>query len=71
MFVRGGLASDNGMLAELRDTLDKKTDVARLEVVTHESAIFAGSIGAALWGAYRYRKLSQHGVAWTSKSKVA
>jgi benzoyl-CoA reductase subunit D len=71
VFVSGGLASDTGMIAALRDTLDKKKDAARLEVVTHESAIFAGSIGAALWGAYRYRKLNQHGVAWTAAAKVA
>ena len=40
-----------------------------VEVVTHESAIFAGSIGAALWGAFRYRKMSQRGVAWTAASR--
>ena len=71
VFVSGGLASDTGLLAALRDALDKKADLAKLEVVTHESAIFAGSIGAALWSAYRYRKLSQHDVAWTAAAKVA
>jgi benzoyl-CoA reductase subunit D len=71
VFVSGGLASDTGLLAALRDALDKKVDLAKLEVVTHESAIFAGSIGAALWSAYRYRKLSQHDVAWTAAAKVA
>ncbi|MFI5245096.1 MAG: benzoyl-CoA reductase subunit D [Gemmatimonadales bacterium] len=71
VFVSGGLASDVGLLAALRDALDKKTDLAKLQVVTHESAIFAGSIGAALWGGYRYRKLSQQDVAWTAGAKVA
>jgi benzoyl-CoA reductase subunit D len=71
VFVSGGLASDIGLLAALRDALDKKTDLAKLEVVTHESAIFAGSIGAALWGGYRYRKMSQQDVAWTAGAKVA
>jgi benzoyl-CoA reductase subunit D len=71
VFVSGGLASDTGLLKALRDALDRKTDLAKLEVVTHESAIFAGSIGAALWGGYRYRKLGRGGVAWTAVSKVA
>lgn len=72
VFVSGGLASDTGLLAALRDSLAKKeAELGTLEVVTHESAIFAGSIGAALWSGYRYRKLSQHGVAWTAASKVA
>jgi benzoyl-CoA reductase subunit D len=71
VFVSGGLASDTGLLTALRDALDKKPDLAKREVVTHESAIFAGSIGAALWGGFRYRKMSQHGVAWTAASKVA
>jgi benzoyl-CoA reductase subunit D len=72
VFVSGGLASDTGLLTALRDALAKKEqELGKREVVTHESAIFAGSIGAALWGAFRYRKLSQHSVAWTAASKVA
>ena len=72
VFVSGGLASDTGLLAALRDSLARKeAELGKLEVVTHESAIFAGSIGAALWGGYRYRKMSQRGVAWTAASKVA
>ena len=71
VFVSGGLASDTGLLTALRDALARKADLAPREVVTHEAAIFAGSIGAALFGAYRYRKMSQQGVAWTAASKVA
>jgi benzoyl-CoA reductase subunit D len=70
VFVSGGLASDVGMLAALRDALAKKLTAGaeRLDVVTHETAIFAGAIGAALWGGFRYRKLGQGGVAWTAES---
>jgi benzoyl-CoA reductase subunit D len=69
VFVSGGLASDVGMLAALRDALAKKaTGAAPLEVSTHETAIFAGAIGAALWGGFRYRKLGQGGVAWTAEA---
>ena len=71
VFVSGGLASDTGLLTALRDALDKKKDVAQMEVVTHESAIFAGSIGAALWGAYRYRKMQNRGIAWSAAEQVA
>jgi hypothetical protein len=35
-------------------------------VVTHPDAIFAGAIGAALWGAFRYHRLGQAEVAWTA-----
>jgi len=68
VFVSGGLASDIGMLAALRDALAKKRADGKSppEVVTHDEAIFAGAIGAALWGGYRYRKLDQGGVAWTA-----
>jgi len=38
------------------------------EVLTHSTAIFAGAIGAALWGGFRYRKVGQGGVAWTAES---
>ena len=72
VFVSGGLASDTGLLMALRDALAKKEqELGKLVVVTHESAIFAGSIGAALWGGYRYRKMSQQDVAWTAGSAVA
>ena len=70
VFVSGGLASDTGMLAALRDALAKKSGAggAPPEVVTHETAIFSGAIGAALWGGFRYRKLGQGGVSWTAES---
>ena len=70
VFVSGGLASDLGLLAALRDALAKKAtaDAPPHEVVTHPSAIFAGAIGAALCGAFRYRKVGQGGVAWAAAS---
>jgi benzoyl-CoA reductase subunit D len=66
VFVSGGLASDVGMLGALRRALEKKSgpEVAAREVVTHDLAICAGAIGAALWGGYRYRKLGRTGVTW-------
>ncbi len=67
VFVSGGLAGDVGMLAALKDAMNKKAGPnGGREVVTHESAIFAGAIGAALWGGFRYRRLGQGGVAWST-----
>ena len=67
IFVSGGLSSDTGMLAALRDALAKHAkDAAPAEVVTHPLAIFAGAIGAALCGGFRYRKLGQDTVAWAT-----
>jgi benzoyl-CoA reductase subunit D len=71
VFVSGGLAQDTGLLGALRDALDKKAADAKMEVCTHPQAIFAGAIGAALWGGFRYRKLGRGDVAWTAQQQVA
>lgn len=56
VMVTGGLAADIGLLATLKDQCKKhKLDKATLR--THEDAVFAGAIGAALWGSYRFEKL--------------
>jgi benzoyl-CoA reductase subunit D len=70
VFVSGGLASDTGLLGALRQALARQSgaDGVAPDVVTHELAIFAGALGAALWGGFRYRKLGQRGVAWTAQS---
>jgi benzoyl-CoA reductase subunit D len=66
VFVSGGLASDVGLIAALREALGKFGSplVPPLEVTTHDLAICAGAIGAALWGGYRHRKLGIGGSAW-------
>jgi benzoyl-CoA reductase subunit D len=68
VFVSGGLASDVGLLGALRDALAKKlpAGAASPEIITHEDAIYTGAIGAALWGAFRYRKLGRPEPAWTA-----
>ena len=73
IFVSGGLASDVGMISALRDALARKADqdgMAR-EVITHPDAIFAGAIGAAIWGGFRYRKLGQAAPSWTAPRTAA
>ena len=73
VFVSGGLAADVGMISALRDALARKAGVDGLtrEVETHEDAIFAGAIGAALWGAFRYRKLGLTSPAWIAAATAA
>ncbi len=68
VFVSGGLSSDEGLLGALRDELDKAAAKSgrKLEVTTHRLGIFAGALGAALWGAFRHRKIGGGEVAWTA-----
>ena len=60
IFISGGLAGDIGLLAALQRALDKKrpAGTAPSELSTHEDSIFAGAIGAALWGGFRQAKLA-------------
>ena len=55
--LTGGLALDTGLLAAIREEMvNEKVNVA---AVSHPDSIYAGAIGAALWGAYRHEKLNQ------------
>ncbi|MEE9385320.1 MAG: benzoyl-CoA reductase subunit D [Nannocystaceae bacterium] len=55
VLVTGGLAADVGMVAALRESAEKQK--VKLEIRSHPQSALAGAIGAALWGAYRSRKL--------------
>ncbi len=57
IMATGGLALDEGLLAALREELETKGNP--LEVKNHPDSIYAGAIGAALWGAFRYDKLAK------------
>lgn len=53
----GGLALDTGLVLALNETMvANKMD---MPVVSHEHSIYAGAIGAAIWGAFRHEKLAQ------------
>jgi len=56
LMLTGGLARDMGLVAALRDRL--ADGGSQVEVRTHEHSVYAGAIGAALWGAFRHRKLA-------------
>jgi benzoyl-CoA reductase subunit D len=57
--ITGGLAADVGLLAALREAV--LSQKAPLEIRAHPDSVFAGALGAALWGAFRFRKLAQRG----------
>jgi benzoyl-CoA reductase subunit D len=60
VLVTGGLASDVGLLAALREGAQaQKTPI---EIRAHEDSVLAGALGAALWGAFRARKLAADGI---------
>ncbi len=60
VMVTGGLAIDKGLVAALEEELAKMRGV-EATVASHPDAIYAGAIGAALWGAFRYEKLAASG----------
>ncbi len=60
VMMTGGLANDEGLCEALREKLSAMKGV-EAEVVNHPDSIYAGAIGAALWGAFRYDKLARAG----------
>jgi len=58
VLLTGGLALDEGLLAALQEELVNEK-IAGLTAVSHPDSIYAGAIGAALWGAFRFRKLKE------------
>jgi benzoyl-CoA reductase subunit D len=60
IMMTGGLAQDEGLCEAMREQLAKMKGV-EAEVINHPDSIFAGAIGAALWGAFRSEKLAAAG----------
>ena len=58
VMVTGGLALDAGLIAAIAEDVSKMKDM-KVTIRSHPDSIFAGAIGAALWGAYRHEKLAQ------------
>lgn len=64
VLVTGGLASDVGLMTALREAAEaQKTPVT---VRAHERSALAGAVGAALWGAFRARRLAREGVRFAA-----
>ncbi len=60
VMMTGGLALDKGLVAALIEDIGKMKDM-KTTVRSHPDSIYAGAIGAALWGAYRFEKLAALG----------
>jgi benzoyl-CoA reductase subunit D len=66
VLVTGGLAGDAGLLAALREAVTaQKVDIT---VAAHDDSVLAGAIGAALWGAFRARKLAKDGATLVAEA---
>jgi len=61
--VTGGLASDVGLVSALRESAATQKLKAPLEIRSHPDSVYAGALGAALWGAFRSRKLAARGMS--------
>jgi len=57
VLVTGGLAADQGLLAALREAAQQQA--VPFVIRAHEHSILAGALGAALWGAFRARRLAR------------
>ncbi len=58
VMVTGGLALDAGLVAAIEEDVSKMKDM-KVTIRSHPDSIYAGAIGAALWGAFRHEKLAQ------------
>lgn len=61
IMMTGGMGLDEGLCEALRESLAKMRGMDSAKVINHPDSIFAGAIGAALWGAFRYDKLAASG----------
>jgi len=59
VLVTGGLAADVGLLAALNEGAQAQD--APFTIHAHPDSVLAGALGAAIWGAFRVRKLAAKG----------
>jgi len=69
VLVTGGLAADVGLVAALREAAAGQKQAMELRV--HPESALAGAYGAALWGAFRARKLGALGLDLAAGRAVA
>ena len=55
--MTGGLALDTGLVEAMKESMVREK--VKMPIESHPDAIFAGAIGAALWGAFRHEKLAR------------
>ena len=57
VLMTGGLAHDEGLVAAMQAAMTQEK--VTLPVRNHPDSIYAGAIGAALWGAFRHARLAR------------
>ena len=60
VMMTGGLALDTGLVSAIQDGMEKQK--MGTKVATSPDSLYAGAIGAALWGAFRFDKLKASGM---------
>jgi len=60
VMMTGGLALDAGLVKALQDGMVLQK--METKVSAHVDSLYAGAIGAALWGAFRHGKLKERGL---------
>ncbi|HXV76900.1 MAG TPA: benzoyl-CoA reductase subunit D [Candidatus Polarisedimenticolaceae bacterium] len=66
VLVTGGLAGDAGLLQALREGVEAQKSKLPIEIRAHVHSALAGAYGAALWGAFRARKLGGAGARFAA-----
>lgn len=61
--LTGGMASNIGMVEAVKE-LAQVANIDREKIVADADSIYAGALGAAIWGGFRYKKLKVKGVAF-------
>ncbi len=65
VLITGGLAADVGLVAALQEAATASASVkGAIEFRVHPESALAGAYGAALWGAFRARKLGSLGLGF-------
>lgn len=59
IIITGGLAHDEGLVAAMEEISDEKKFGFDLRV--HPDSVYAGAIGAGIWGLFRHEKLAARG----------
>lgn len=61
VMVTGGLALDSGLVAAMAEGVADPKSKVNVTIKSDPDSIYAGAIGAALWGGFRYKKLAEKG----------
>ncbi len=56
VLITGGLALDSGLIAAISEEM--VNEKIAVQAISHPDSIYAGAIGAAIWGDYRHHKLT-------------